>query len=526
MLQSNRVGLSALAAVPLVGLTLVWHFPWLLALGGIATLLTLLLAWWSRADRIVILAVAGALGLWVLNSVAPLAMKWGNGLVLIGLLVVAAVVTLFEGEPQRGNSSFRQLSLAAMLLSYIGAQATFLQQMEEGATWLSMAEPLAVGVLGGVIFFLIRSALARQYQPLVRRLTLVSTLVYVLYLMLVVSPFWSDREADPRALLAASATLWSLLVGLVGAVSWLPNKALAQQMKAKHPLPTWRVTLNDYLALMKYRVASLLLATTLGAMFIAAQGWPGWSLVGWVMLGGILSVGGAGALNHYLDRDIDGDMGRTSRRPIPSGRMAPWKAFVFGIALSILQFLLFWFKVNPLAAWLSTAGLLYYVVIYTMWLKRTSTQNIVIGGAAGAFPPLVGWAAVAGELSIGALYLFAIIFYWTPPHFWALALMRREDYARAKVPMLPVVRGERETHLQIVLYSLLMIGLTIILVPLRLMGFLYLAIALLLNAKFLWEALHLYRRPSNQAALALYKYSLLYLFLLFSAMAIDRVLLT
>ncbi len=523
-MQSKQVGWSALATVPLVGLTVVWGSPWVLALGGMAIIGIMLLARRSHVSRVVTATALGTLALWVLYNLAPDAAQWGGGLVVIGLLLATAMLALLRGAPQQGNRSFRHLTFLTMLLAYGAAQSSYIHLLDEAEKWTTSAEQVAVAALGVAIFFLLRAALARQHQPLARRLALGSTLTYVLYLSLLLSPAWAGQPPHPSTLLAASAALWTLLVGLFVAVSWLPNKAPRRAAKVKQPLPAWRVTLNDYLTLMKYRVASLLLATTLGAMVIAAQGWPGWALVGWVMLGGILSVGGAGALNHYLDRDIDKDMGRTSLRPLPSGRIAPWKALLFGLVLSVLQFVLFWFKVNPLAAWLSTGGLLYYILIYTIWLKRTSTQNIVVGGAAGAFPPLVGWAAVTGDLSLGALYLFAIIFYWTPPHFWALALMRKEDYARAKVPMLPVVRGDRETHRQIVLYTLLMIALTLILVPLRLMGFVYLAAALLLNAKFLWDAVRLYRAPSNQSALTLYKYSLLYLFLLFAAMAVDRAL--
>ena len=194
-----------------------------------------------------------------------------------------------------------------------------------------------VGGLGLAIFWLLRHALARQHQPLIRRLALFSTLAYCFYLALVLTPLWASESASVTAVLASALLLWMLTVALLVAVLRLPNKAIITEQKAKKPLPAWRVTLNDYLTLMKYRVASLLLLTTLGAMIIAEQGWPGWSLVGWVMLGGLLSVGGAGSINHYLDRDLDINMGRTSKRPIPSGRMAPWKALWFGIVLSQLR---------------------------------------------------------------------------------------------------------------------------------------------------------------------------------------------
>ncbi len=441
-------------------------------------------------------------------------------LLTIGLLLWAGMRVWLKNDLTSGNTAFRRLTAITALLALGSTVITNLPSV----TIETPIVAAGVGALGVAVFWLLRRALTRQHQAMVRRLTLLSALSYVLYLALIVAPLWSNRPSNSAAITDTGALLWGFLVALWVA-GRLPNKApLVAPDTEKKPIPRWRVLMKDVTTLMKMSVSSLLLATTLGAMVVAEQGWPDWGLIGWVMLGGLISVGGAGALNHYLDRDIDINMGRTSARPLPSGRMQPTHVLVFGIVLSVLQFGIFWFFVNPLSAWLSTAGLLYYIVIYTMWLKRTSPQNIVIGGAAGAFPPLVGWAAVTGNLSLGSLYLFLIIFYWTPPHFWALALMRKSDYARAGVPMLPVVMGETETRRQIVLYTLLMIALTIMVVPLRIMGLVYLAAAVVLNAKFLWDAVKLYRAPSNQTALTLYKYSLLYLALLFLAMAVDRAL--
>ncbi len=442
-------------------------------------------------------------------------------LLALGAVVLAGMRRWLKGPPRSGNQTFRRLTLLTGALALISTVVT----NQAGWTFPHPIAGAAVGLLGFAVFWLLRRALTRQHQPIVRRTALLSALSYVLYLGLLVAPLWSNRPSNSAAITDTGALLWAFLVALWVAAERLPNKAESSEpATAKKPLPRWRALLNDYMTLMKMGVSSLLLATTLGAMVVAAQGWPDWGLVGWVMLGGLISVGGAGSLNHYLDRDIDINMGRTSARPIPSGRMPAWHALVFGLVLSVLQFVIFYFLVNPISAWLSTAGLLYYVLFYTMILKRTSSQNIVIGGAAGAFPPLVGWAAVTGDLSLGALYLFAIVFYWTPPHFWALALMRKTDYARAGVPMLPVVMGDAETRRQIVLYTVLMICLTLMVVPLQIMGMLYLAAAVLLNAKFLWDAVQLYRTPTNQNALTLYKYSLLYLALLFLAMAVDRAL--
>jgi protoheme IX farnesyltransferase len=270
---------------------------------------------------------------------------------------------------------------------------------------------------------------------------------------------------------------------------------------------------------------SLLLATTATAMVIAARGVPDFGVLVATLVGGALMSGGAGAINHYVDRDIDPLMGRTAWRPIPSGVISPANALRFGIALGVIASLVFLVFVNPLAMVLAQIGLLGYVFIYTLWLKRSTPSNIVIGGAAGAIPPLVGWAAVTNEVSsLTAWYLFAIIFFWTPPHFWALSLLIRQHYERAGVPMLPVVRGEAETRRQIMLYSLLMVALTLVLSPFGLMGPIYFAAALVLGGVFMHNAVRLWREATPQAARRLYLYSILYLFALFTAMAVDRVL--
>jgi protoheme IX farnesyltransferase len=285
-----------------------------------------------------------------------------------------------------------------------------------------------------------------------------------------------------------------------------------------------RQTLSAYVQLTKPRVMSLLLATTATAMVIAARGMPPLGLFLATLFGGALMSGGAGAINHYVDRDIDPLMGRTAWRPIPSGVISPNRALWFGITLALLASVVLVAFVNVLACLLSLVGLLGYVFIYTLWLKRSTPSNIVIGGAAGAIPPLVGWAAVTNEVSsLTAWYLFAIIFFWTPPHFWALSLLIRDHYARAGVPMLPVVRGEGETRRQIVLYSVLLVVLTLVLSPFGMMGGVYFAAALVLGAVFLVQAVRLYRQATRQAARRLYLYSILYLFALFAAMAVDRV---
>jgi protoheme IX farnesyltransferase len=285
----------------------------------------------------------------------------------------------------------------------------------------------------------------------------------------------------------------------------------------------WLAVARDYIALTKPRIISLLLVTTVAAMLVADPTGVSAPVILWTMLGGYLAAGGAGAINHYIDRDLDARMSRTSRRPLVSGRIDPMRGLVFGLILGTLAVVQLSLTVNVLAAALSLAGLLGYVFVYTMWLKPLTPQNIVIGGAAGAVPPLVGWAAATGGLELQALYLFAIVFFWTPPHFWALSLLIKDDYARSGVPMLPVVRGEAATRRQIFLYSLVLLGVTLAPVAGGLFGALYGATALLLGGIFIAWAERLLAEPSRRAALRLYLYSLLYLAILFAAMAADRV---
>jgi protoheme IX farnesyltransferase len=283
-----------------------------------------------------------------------------------------------------------------------------------------------------------------------------------------------------------------------------------------------RATLRDYVALTKPNVMSLLLFTTFMAMFIAQRGMPAPLLVLWTLLGGAFAAGASGALNMYFDRDIDAVMTRTRARPIPSGRLPAHHALIFGLALGVASFAVLTLGANLLAALLALAGIAFYVGVYTLWLKRTSVQNIVIGGAAGAVPPLVGWAAVTGHLDLTAALLFLIIFLWTPPHFWALALIAKGEYAKVGIPMLPVIRGDAVTKRHIVVYSVALVLLTLALTPLHVMGVVYLACALALDALFLLYALRVASVGTIAAERAMYKYSMLYLALLFVAMVVDR----
>ena len=282
--------------------------------------------------------------------------------------------------------------------------------------------------------------------------------------------------------------------------------------------PAVPTVIRDYLTLTKPKVQSLLLLTTVTTMYVAGD--PSASLIFLVCLGGALSAGGAGAINHAVDRDIDRTMARTADRPVASGRVSQGAAIAFGLGLEAASFLLLALTVNPLAASLSLAGFLGYVCVYTLWLKRTTPQNIVIGGAAGAVPPLVAWAAVTGGLDGMAFYLFAIVFFWTPPHFWALSLLMKDEYAKAGIPMLPVVRGEEETRRQILLYTVLLYAVTQLPFCAGGLGVAYLVPSMLLGAGFIYFSARLFRGRDRRWALRTYLFSLAYLALLFLSMAV------
>jgi protoheme IX farnesyltransferase len=280
-------------------------------------------------------------------------------------------------------------------------------------------------------------------------------------------------------------------------------------------------SVRAYVLLTKPRVIELLLVTTLPAMVLAADELPSVTLMAAVLVGGALAAGGANTINCWIERDRDRVMHRTRRRPLPAGRIAPGRALVFGIVLETAAFLWLWATVNLLAAALAVSAMLFYVFVYTIWLKPRSPQNIVIGGAAGAVPVLVGWAAVTGTLDAPAWVLFAIVFCWTPPHFWALSLRYRDDYAAAGIPMLPVVSGIANAVRQIIVYSALVVAVTLLLFRFEAMGIVYLAAAIGLGAAFVWQALALRRDPSPQRAMRFFSFSNTYLALLFAAIAVD-----
>ena len=285
----------------------------------------------------------------------------------------------------------------------------------------------------------------------------------------------------------------------------------------------WRATFDDYFELTKPRIIVLLLITTLAAMIMAERGLPPLGLTLWTLVGGAFAAASAGAFNCVYDTDIDAKMRRTKDRPLPRGAIVPRHALAFAIVLGATSFLLLNYLVNPLAAWLSLGGNAYYVFVYTMWLKRRTSQNIVIGGAAGSVPPLVGWAAVTGTLGAPALALAVLIFLWTPPHFWALALMTETDYDKAGVPMLPNVHGVARTKRDMLAYTIALFVFCVALVPLHVMGPIFLAAALILGGWFIYDALRVLRNDSQLYARGMFKFSLLYLGLMCLAAVIDRV---
>ncbi|TMD47066.1 MAG: protoheme IX farnesyltransferase [Chloroflexi bacterium] len=398
----------------------------------------------------------------------------------------------------------------------------------DGLPAIQLLHRVIAGVIGLLIILSLASVLARHRRHAAVRATVALTLAALAFQVVVGAAVVTLRlPAALRGLhLALASAVWAgtvILAVIVGRLS--PDPALPQRQREMDSVrrPARDVVL-DYVSLAKPRIIPLLLITALGGMMMAERGWPSTGLVVLTLLGGALAAAGAGAINCWIDRDIDGEMLRTRRRPLPDGRIAPAHALLFGIVLGLLAFVLLAFWVNVLAATLAISGLLFYVFVYTLWLKRSTVQNIVIGGAAGAIPPVVGWAAVTHRVDLTAVYLFAIIFLWTPPHFWALALRLRGDYARAKVPMLPVVRGEAAARRQIVGYTLVLVAVTLAIVLTGVLGPVYLVGAALLGAAFIALAVANLLARRQRWSRILFDYSIAYLGLLFAVMVADRMI--
>jgi protoheme IX farnesyltransferase len=318
-----------------------------------------------------------------------------------------------------------------------------------------------------------------------------------------------------------------VLHGLTAVSLWFALAALTfvsgvlAQDPGRLPALDNRQRLKDFFTLTKPLIVALLLATTFAGLVAGGKQMPSFSLTFWTLLGGALAAGGSSALNQYIDRELDKNMQRTSKRPLASERLTAAEGLAFGLALSLISYYILAGFVNLLAAMLSLAGIFYYVIFYSVWLKKATVQNIVIGGGAGAIPPLVGWAAATGSLNLAALILFGIVFMWTPPHFWALAIVRMKDYEKAGVPMLPVVRGEQETRRQIIIYTFALVGVTLLLPLFKLAGTVYLVSALALGLSLLYTAWRVWKVPGNKVAYTMYRWSSMYLFFIFLALAID-----
>jgi len=508
------------------------------------------LIWQPLLWALPLLALQGLLGAAVVLGELPpilVALHLGAAFILLGLLICAAAMAFLRWrkptQPDRlaFRSKFARQALGAMLGVFIilvsGAFTA-----ASGATyacsgwplcngeliptyplgWIHMLHRLLVGLLAIHMLLLLRNAWRTQRSQ--RGILSAATLTAVLYYAQILVGALKVSNSFPIYLLglhvATAAAVWGLSVVLVVLVGLA---ARTDQQEARDPAApvNKKERLGDLLLLTKPIIVALLLVTTYSGMVVGAKALPSLSLAFWTLLGGALAAGGSGAINQYIDRETDKRMTRTARRPIAAGRMTPAEGYAFGLALLVISFYLLAGFVNLLAALLALAGMIYYIVVYSIWLKHATVQNIVIGGGAGAIPPLVGWAAATGHLSIPALFLFAIIFMWTPPHFWALALVKQKDYARAGVPMLPVVRGERVTREQILIYTLELVGLTLLMSVLGMAGGFYTVSAIFLGAMLIYSAWKVWRVGGNKIAWQMYRYSSMYLAFLFVALVVD-----
>jgi heme o synthase len=512
-------------------------------------------AWRTRQARAVRRAAAAAVVVVLTQALIGAAVVWwkleaesvtlhlGTALALVALLEFIAFRARWPaGERARGGRGFVWLAAAGAALTYlqmlVGSTVTghgaglayplsvLLPDLGPGVARIQLAHRvLAVLVATVVVATWLAGRRSQRAHPTVTRLAGYAAglvLVQVALGVANVANRLSALTVVPH--LVVGSLLWGTMVALVlHADRFVGAGERDPAEPAPRPARSVRQSVAAYFLLTKPRIVELLLVTTVPTMFIAERGIPSPWLVGATLFGGALSAASANVINCYLDRDIDAVMRRTARRPLPAHRVHPDDALRFGLVLGVAGFVWLWATVNLLSAVLATAAILFYVFVYTLGLKRRSTQNIVIGGAAGAVPVLVGWSAVTGRVELPALVLFAIIFYWTPPHFWALALRYRDDYAAAGVPMLPVVRGANETSTQILYYTVLLVTVTLLLYPAGRMGAIYLASAVALGAAFIWRALALRRDLTSKRAIGLFSFSNQYLALLFLAMAVDAV---
>jgi len=468
--------------------------------------------------------------------------------ILASVLVAAIAAYVLERSPDRSlrlvyHSSYGRLSLLTMTVfalllaggailaaSGMGAACSGWPLCEDGSLpvtlsgWFSLGHRLAVlaaGVMMGTLLF--RTWRTQRSQVPVIVATTAAVVLFFAQALLGANMVQGYPPYLTALHAATAVATWAALVVQVAATGLTARTSEDERVEAAQ-LAGRKGLARDLLMLTKPIVVALLLVTTYAGMVIGAQELPSLSLTFWTLLGGFLAAGGSGAINQYIDREDDTRMQRTQKRPIPSGRLTPGEGLAFGVGIALASFYILVAFVNLLAALLALAGIIYYVLLYSIFLKKTTVQNIVIGGGAGAIPPLVGWAAATGSLNIPSLFLFAVIFMWTPPHFWALALVRRKDYARAGVPMLPVIRGEAETRWQIFLYTLELVALTLFLPLFGLGGSVYLIGAGLLGVWLLMAAWKVWKQGGNKLAWKMYRYSSMYLAFLFVILMVDALL--
>jgi heme o synthase len=529
-------------------------------------MITVITAWrhfqdvkWIRISALAVLIVMALQVLWggLVSIQAPMernlltAVHFGVALLLLAFLVTLIVAAFYQREWKparqinllRPRAYFHRITLitsfAVFLLLVSGAVVSaagaeqacsdwplcggFIPSNE--GEWLNFIHRGIVLITGVLIFWMLVRAwkTQRTQVPVLTAATVTATLFFAQSLM----GAYKVAQGFPGYMIglheATAAGVWASIIIQLAAVG-MANRSQEEE-QAEPALFLGRTSLlKDFLMLTKPVVVALLLVTTFAGMVIGAKEWPSLPLVFWTLVGGFLAAGGSGAINQYIDRFDDTKMQRTEKRPLPSGRLTPGEGLAFGAGLTIASFYLVVAFVNFLAALLVLAGIIYYVLIYSIFLKKTTVQNIVIGGGAGAIPPLVGWAAATGSLNIPSLFLFAVVFMWTPPHFWALALVRKKDYARAGVPMLPVIKGEAETRWQIFIYTVELVALTLLLPLFGLGGSFYLVSAVVLGGALLASAWKVWRRGGNKLAWKMYRHSSMYLAFIFLALMVDALL--
>lgn len=472
---------------------------------------------------------------------------------LVQALVLAGVVAAFLGEREAIKPVFRLwqapfnklivvTGVALLLLLLSGSMVASTNAVSVCQGWplcngrwnpetplelLNLGHRLVTAITGVLMVgLLIHAWRSQRSQTAILTVTTVTVTLFFAQAFMGAVNAADNYPAHLTGLHAATAAaIWSAWVVLLTLAGFSDRTRADEKAEwAAYPDRKLKQLLVDFLLLTKPIVVALLLVTTLAGMVIGAQQWPDRVLVFWTLIGGFLAAGGSGAINQYIDRYDDARMQRTARRPIPAGRLTAGEGLAFGVAIAIVSFYLMTAFVNFLAALLTLAGIIYYVVLYSLLLKKATVQNIVIGGGAGAIPPLVGWAAATGTLTFPSLLLFAVVFMWTPPHFWALAIVRRADYARAGVPMLPVVRGQAEARWQVFIYTVELVFLTLLLPLLGLGGSIYFVSALVLGGMLLVSAYRVWRVEGNKIAWKMYRHSSMYLAFLFLALMVDRLL--